>query len=151
MKCEHCGATDHWTISCENHVHTKTCEVCRGSGLDPTVPLGHAAKVCPLCYERRGPRSVAAEKLVEDTTNVIAGLSRTIDEVMPLAQCLGALSDYLKNDLKTGLAYDKERGFVLVRLINAQVSFGADYFCKDTHERVVLGALNNWFAKDPKS
>jgi len=21
MKCEHCGSTDHWTISCDGHVH----------------------------------------------------------------------------------------------------------------------------------
>lgn len=88
------------------------------------------------------------DQLVGDTGDVVAGLCRTVDETMPLAQCLGALCDYFKNNPETGLAYDKARGFVFVRLINAQVSFGADYFCKDTHERIVLEALNNWFNKE---
>jgi hypothetical protein len=64
---------------------------------------------------------------------------------------LQVLCVMLKQDPKTAIAYDKDKGFCWVRLISREL-FGADYWEDDTREKIILDALNDLFAsKKPKA
>jgi hypothetical protein len=77
----------------------------------------------------------------------IESMARTIDEVMPLAQCLGALCDYLKNDPSSALAFNpSNNSFVIIKARGTGV-YSADFFIEGSVARTLLKALDTWFAK----
>lgn len=73
---------------------------------------------------------------------------KSTDEVMPLAQCLGALCDYLKKDTSFALSFNpSNNSFVLVEASCTGV-YSASFFAEGSTGRILLEALNNWFAKE---
>ena len=92
------------------------------------------------------------DQLLGDVGDVVAGLTRTIDEVMPLAQCLGVLCEYLKKNPEWSLCFEPNRqSFAFVSACRSifQV-LGVKSYTENTPEHILLEALNNWFAKEDK-